>query len=62
MQNNDSLKVFDSFFLVELSKNLSDLILNSNYSQIALILNRRTLNNDDILDQLLEKYDFKIPG
>jgi hypothetical protein len=26
------------------------------------MLNRRTLNNDEILNKLLEEYDFKIPG
>jgi hypothetical protein len=26
------------------------------------MLNRRTLNNNQILDRILEEYDFKIPG
>lgn len=26
------------------------------------MLNRRTLNNDKILDEIIEEYDFKIPG
>jgi len=50
------------FFLVNLSTNLSNLILNNNYSEISLMLNRRTLNNDEILNRILEEYDFKIPG
>jgi hypothetical protein len=50
------------FLLVNLSTNLSNLILNNNYPEIALMLNRRTLNNNQILNRILEEYDFKIPG
>jgi hypothetical protein len=49
-------------FLVDLFKNLSNLIFNNDYTQISLMLNRRTLNNDEILNKLLEEYDLKIPG
>jgi hypothetical protein len=49
-------------FIVNLLSNLSNLILNNNYSKIALMLNRRTLNNDEILNRILEEYKFKIPG
>ncbi|CAF3826116.1 unnamed protein product [Rotaria sordida] len=46
---------------IELSKNLSNLILNNNYTQIALMLNRRTLNNNEFINRILYEYDFKIP-
>ncbi|CAF2242360.1 unnamed protein product [Rotaria magnacalcarata] len=46
---------------IELSKDLSNLILNNNHKQIALMLNRRTLNNDEIINRILNEYDFKIP-
>ncbi|CAF1432503.1 unnamed protein product [Adineta steineri] len=46
---------------INLSRNLSSLILNNNYTQISLVLNRRTLNNDEILDRILDGYQFKIP-
>jgi hypothetical protein len=49
-------------FLVNLSSNLSNLISNNNYTQIASLLNQRTLNNDTILNKIIEEYDFKIPG
>ncbi|UJR38371.1 hypothetical protein I4U23_031041 [Adineta vaga] len=46
---------------INLSKNLSNLILNQNYPQLSLLFNRRTLNNDEIFSKLLEEYQFKIP-
>ncbi|CAF3493953.1 unnamed protein product [Rotaria sp. Silwood1] len=46
---------------IEFSKNLSNLILNNNYTQIALMLNRRTLNNNELINRLLYEYDFKLP-
>ena len=49
-------------FLVNLSTNLSNLILNNSYSDIAQMLNRRTLNNNQLLDRIFEEYNFKIPG
>lgn len=53
---------YRSIFSVDLSDNLSNLISTNNYSQIALMLNRRTLNNNRILTRILDEYHFQIPG
>ncbi|CAF1670256.1 unnamed protein product, partial [Adineta ricciae] len=46
---------------INLSKNLSNLILNQNHPDISLLINRRTLNNDELFNKLLDEYQFKIP-
>lgn len=46
---------------INLSKDLSSLISMKNYDELALMINRRTLNNNEILDRLIEQYDFQIP-
>lgn len=44
------------------STDLSNLLENQNYPQIASILNARTLNNEKLFDRILDEYQFKIPG
>ncbi|CAF3919953.1 unnamed protein product, partial [Rotaria sp. Silwood2] len=46
---------------IELSKNLPNLILHNNYTQISLMLNRRTLNNNELINRIIYEYDFKLP-
>jgi len=55
-------EMFCLFDLVNLSKDLLNLISMKNHEEIALMINRRTLNNNELLDRLIEQYDFQIPG
>jgi len=55
-------EMFYLFDLVNLSKDLLNLISMKNHEEIALMINRRTLNNNELLDRLIEQYDFQIPG
>ena len=47
---------------IHLSNNLSHLISTNDHSQIASMLNRRTLNNERLFHRMFEEYDLKIPG
>jgi hypothetical protein len=62
-QSNPFRRIYFSLvclFSVDLSKNLSQLIWDNSYSEIAVMLNRRTLNNNAILDRFLEEYHLTI--
>ena len=48
--------------LVTLQEKFSSLISDAQWEQIGLLLNRRTLNNEKILDRLLKESDLNLPG
>ena len=56
-------RVEERSVLVQLEENLSSLIQNEQWKDIALLLNRRTLtNNEKILDRLLNDSHWRVPG